>query len=238
MPTMPSRLPWMRWPSMPMGDQPCHLPERIRRSPWVTRRATDRISAMVMSAVSSVRTPGVLVTVMPRCRALARSIWSTPVPKDAMRRRFSPAWARMAASIRSVTVGTSTSAAFTASTSCAWLIGASSRLRRTLNNSAMRVSIASGSFRVTMTSGLDDMETLPLLARRIWPLCGPETGPLLADAIPGMARTCPARGRDSRVTMGLSLPGPSRQAAAFRPVFRAVTATRLDPAATRGLSGS
>ena len=39
---------------------------------------------MVMSAVSSVSTPGVLVTVMPRWRAVFRSIWSTPVPKEAM----------------------------------------------------------------------------------------------------------------------------------------------------------
>jgi hypothetical protein len=33
------------------------------------RRGTARISAMVMSAVSSVSTPGVLVTVMPRGKA-------------------------------------------------------------------------------------------------------------------------------------------------------------------------
>ena len=37
------------------------------RAPSASRRGTARISAMVMSAVSSVRTPGVLVTVMPRC---------------------------------------------------------------------------------------------------------------------------------------------------------------------------
>ena len=35
--------------------------------PSTSRRGTARISAIVMSAVSSVRTPGVLVTVMPRC---------------------------------------------------------------------------------------------------------------------------------------------------------------------------
>src|SRR5262245_12923824 len=67
--------------------------------------------------------------------------------------------------MRSVTVGTSTSAVFTASTSWAWVIGASSLFSRTLNNSIMRVSIVSGSFRVTMTSGFEDMESLPLSAR-------------------------------------------------------------------------
>jgi hypothetical protein len=46
------------------------------------RRGTAGISAMVMSAVSSVRTPGVLVTVMPRCSAVATSILSTPLPKS------------------------------------------------------------------------------------------------------------------------------------------------------------
>ena len=94
------------------------------------RRATARISAIVMSAVSSVRTPGVLVTVMPRWRAVARSIWSTPVPNEAISLGRAPAWASTAASIRSVTVGTSTSACLTAATSCAWLNGVSSRLRR------------------------------------------------------------------------------------------------------------
>ena len=39
---------------------------------------------MVMSAVSSVRTPGVLVTVMPRATAVSTSILSTPVPKLAI----------------------------------------------------------------------------------------------------------------------------------------------------------
>ena len=47
---------------------------------------------MVMSAVSSVSTPGVLVTVMPRCSAVATSIWSTPLPKLAISFSRSPAW--------------------------------------------------------------------------------------------------------------------------------------------------
>ncbi len=70
---------------------------------------------MVMSAVSSVSTPGVLVTVMPRLRAVSRSMLSTPVPKLAIRRNWGPACAMTARSMRSVTVGTSTSATFSAS---------------------------------------------------------------------------------------------------------------------------
>ncbi len=73
---------------------------------------------MVMSAVSSVSTPGVLVTAMTRLRAVSRSMLSTPVPKLAMSRRLGPAWLMTARSILSVTVGTSTSAILTASTSC------------------------------------------------------------------------------------------------------------------------
>ena len=46
---------------------------------------------MVMSAVSSVSTPGVLVTVMPRCTAVATSILSTPLPKLAISLSCSPA---------------------------------------------------------------------------------------------------------------------------------------------------
>ena len=109
---------------------------------------------MVMSAVSSVRTPGVLVTVMPRSRAEARSMWSTPVPNEAMRRRRCPAWATTPLSIRSVTVGTSTSAILHASISSAWEMGLSSRFRRVSNSSIIRVSMISGSLRVTTTTGL------------------------------------------------------------------------------------
>ena len=73
---------------------------------------------MVMSAVSSVSTPGVLVTVMPRATAAATSMLSTPLPKLAISLRFGPVSLRTAASMRSVTVGTSTSAVFIASASC------------------------------------------------------------------------------------------------------------------------
>ncbi len=78
---------------------------------------------MVMSAVSSVSTPGVLVTVMPRLSAVCTSMLSTPLPKFAMSFSRSPAWASTEASISSVTVGTSTSAVRTASTSSACVMG-------------------------------------------------------------------------------------------------------------------
>ena len=108
---------------------------------------------MVMSAVSSVSTPGVLVTAMPLSVAAATSILSTPVPKLAISLRFAPALAISLASMRSVMVGTSTSALAIASASCAAVMGASSTFSRASNSSRMRVSTASGSLRVTMTRG-------------------------------------------------------------------------------------
>ena len=110
----------MRWPSIQVGDQPCQLLSGpMTAAPSVMRRATAMISAMVMSAVSSVSTPGVLVTVMPRASAVSTSILSTPVPKLAMSLSWSPACPMTALSMRSVTVGTSTSACLTASISSA-----------------------------------------------------------------------------------------------------------------------
>ena len=109
---------------------------------------------MVMSAVSLVSTPGVFVTVMPRCRAVVTSILSKPLPKLAISFSRGPACARTLASISSVTVGTSTSAVFTASTSSAGVGGWSASFRRVSKSSRMLVSTRSGSLRVTTTSGL------------------------------------------------------------------------------------
>jgi hypothetical protein len=109
---------------------------------------------MVMSAVSSVSTPGVLVTVMPLAVAVSTSILSTPVPKLAISLSWSPACMMTDLSILSVTVGTSTSAFFTASTSWDWLIGSSVSFSVVANSSRIRVSTTSGSLRVTMTVGL------------------------------------------------------------------------------------
>ena len=126
---------------------------------------------MVMSAVSSVSTPGVLVTVMPRATAAATSMLSTPLPKLAISLRFGPASLSTAASMRSVTVGTSTSAVFIASASWAWLIGLSSRLSRVSNSSRMRVSTLSGSLRVTTTRGFLDLGMPARVSRFVdsWP---------------------------------------------------------------------
>ena len=153
-PTMPSRLPVMRWPSIQVGDQPVQSSAGMTRAPSGRRRATAMISAMVMSAVSSVRTPGVLVTVMPRASAACTSMLSTPLPKFAISLRFGPACASTEASISSVTVGTSTSASLTASARSAGDIGLSSRLSRVSNSSRIRVSTTSGRRRVTTTTGL------------------------------------------------------------------------------------
>ena len=57
----------MRWPSIQVGVQPAQSLSAVSTlEPSASRRGTARISAMVMSAVSSVSTPGVFVTVIPR----------------------------------------------------------------------------------------------------------------------------------------------------------------------------
>ena len=160
MPMMPSRLPPMRWPSIQVGDQPGQFLPSVRiEAPSISRRGTARISAMVMSAVSSVRTFGVLVTVMPRACAAVTSILSTPLPKLAISFSLQSGCLSSSSVISSVTVGTSTSAVRTASAICSGVIGVSSRLSRASNSSRMRVSIESGSLRVTTTRGffLTDM---------------------------------------------------------------------------------
>ncbi len=160
MPMMPSRLPPMRWPSIQVGDQPGQFLPSVRiEAPSISRRGTARISAMVMSAVSSVRTFGVLVTVMPRACAAMTSILSTPLPKLAISFSLQSGSLSSASVISSVTVGTRISAERTASAICSGDIGVSSRLSRASNSSRMRVSIESGSLRVTTTRGffLTDM---------------------------------------------------------------------------------
>ena len=79
----------------------------------------------------------------------------------------------MSALIMSVTVGTSTSAVRAASAICSGVIGVSSRLIRASNSSRIRVSIESGSLRVTTTRGffLTDMScSHEAMARQSSPL--------------------------------------------------------------------
>ena len=106
-----------------------------------------------MSAVSSVNTLGVLVTMMPRAVAAGTSILSTPLPKLAMSLREGPAAAMSSASISSVTVGTNTSAVAIAAASASRDIGWSSALSLVSKSSQSRVSTMPGSRRVTMTTG-------------------------------------------------------------------------------------
>ena len=172
MPMMPSRFPVIRRPSIQVGVQPAQRPSGMTREPSTTRRAVDRINAIVMSAVSSVRTPGVLVTVMPRRSALVTSMWSTPLPKLAISFICSPAWAIIAELIGSVMVGTTTSASRIASPISACDIALSSRLRRASNSSRMRVSTRSGSRRVTTTRGF-----FLVMSAALFPLAAPSPPP-------------------------------------------------------------
>ncbi len=77
---MPSRRPEMRPPRKAVGAQPSHVPACIAARPSGMRRVTARISAIAMSAVSSVVEPGVFETSTPRCRAVCTSMLSTPAP--------------------------------------------------------------------------------------------------------------------------------------------------------------
>ena len=52
---LPSCLPPIRRPVFQVGAQPAHSPAGMTFAPSTSRRATARISAMVMSAVSRVR---------------------------------------------------------------------------------------------------------------------------------------------------------------------------------------
>ncbi len=106
-----------------------------------------------MSAVSSVMTPGVLVTVMPRRSALVTSMWSTPLPKLAISRiciaRLGDhGGVDVVGDRRHEDVGLAHGLDD---------LGLRHRLvfelRRASNSSRMRVSTSSGSRRVTTTTG-------------------------------------------------------------------------------------
>ena len=72
----------MPYRSTPISDgdsfQAVHDPDRTKVSASGSRRAAASISANVRSAVVSVRTSGVFVTVIPRRLATGRSMLSTP----------------------------------------------------------------------------------------------------------------------------------------------------------------
>ena len=146
----------MRRPSIQVGLQPCQLSDPLPArslAPSASLRGTASTSAMVISAVSSVSTLGVLVTVMPLRAAASTSTLSMPLEKLAISFRFGPAFSISAASIVSVSVGTSTSARAMASASFSRENGRSSWFSSTLNSSPMRASTEAGSLRVTTTTG-------------------------------------------------------------------------------------
>ncbi len=111
---------------------------------------------MVRSAVSSVSTPGVLVTMMPRALAVATSMWSTPGPEvgDQLRAVRRPRDQQAA----SMLVGDG-GHQHVGAASWPRPVHRPSWVRRSTfssvsNSSRIRVSTGSGSLRVTMTFGL------------------------------------------------------------------------------------
>src|ERR1035437_8441111 len=80
---MPSVAPVISAPSNCSGCQPVHRCARTSPSPSPSRRATASINVKAMSAVASVRTPGVLVTGILRAVAAATSMLLQPTPKFA-----------------------------------------------------------------------------------------------------------------------------------------------------------
>ena len=153
-PIRPSVLPVTLAPIMWVGPQPCHVPARTSRSPSPARRAIISKSVMAMSAVQSVSTSGVLVTVNPAALAASRSMWLKPTPKLPMMRALRGLAPSTSAEMRSVTVGSSASAARSASCSSATSMRWSSLLSLVSNRSVRRASTAVGQRRVTTTLGL------------------------------------------------------------------------------------
>ena len=77
-PTRPRVEPCMSMPLWRSGAQPLNCPPRVNRSDVTIHRAAERMSPQVRSAVASVSTPGVLVTVIPSSRAVSRSMLLYP----------------------------------------------------------------------------------------------------------------------------------------------------------------
>jgi len=116
---MPSRFLPMRWPSIQVGvpARPA-LPSVRIEAPSDQPPRTARISAMVMSAVSSVRTFGVLVTVMPRAWAATDVDIVDAIAEIGDQLQLAVGSLRSSSVISSVTVGTRISADRTASAIC------------------------------------------------------------------------------------------------------------------------
>ena len=111
------------------------------------------MSITASSAVSSVRTSGVLVTTTPRCFAAATSMLLNPTPKLARMRVFKGSVASTSAVMRSVTVHSRASAVRSACARPATLRGRSSGFSCASNSRATCSSTGAGSRRVTTTCG-------------------------------------------------------------------------------------
>src|SRR5262245_37038257 len=101
MPTTPNVRPARSWPRCPSGSQVLHFSESEYWCPSTTRRAAAMRRQNAMSAVASVRTPGVLPTQTPRAVAAGTSTLLNPTAKLLTTRRRGAA-SSSCASIRSV----------------------------------------------------------------------------------------------------------------------------------------
>ena len=88
MPTMPSVLPLTAAPARWFDCEPGNTPERTTRSPSTIRRATASSSPNAISAVASVTTAGMLVTMILRVVASVTSIRSGVIVIEATAFRF------------------------------------------------------------------------------------------------------------------------------------------------------
>ena len=101
---------------MVVGAQLLQASLRIIASPSPARRAAPKSSNMAMSAVASVSTSGVLLTMRPRSRAAPRSMCSYPTEKVAMARTLAGNRAINSAGMGSVAQTKSASAPWAAAT--------------------------------------------------------------------------------------------------------------------------
>ena len=106
-------------------DQPLsaeQLVELMQRADVLVPTVTDKIDAGMLEQAGAnlklIASFGTGVDHIDLHAAACKSIWSTPVPKEAINFRFAPACSSIPASILSVTVGTRTSARCISSTSC------------------------------------------------------------------------------------------------------------------------
>ena len=166
-PTMPRVEPNTSMPAIWVGVQVLHSPSLTYSAASTTRRAEDRMSAQAMSAVVSVRTPGVLPTGIPRAVQAATSTLSTPTAIWETTLSCSPAASRTSASIVSVIRQTRASTPTTRSSSWSRVGGKSTgqTSRSKAGSSTSSANPLPGSTRVTNTRYGAVIGSLPLQAQ-------------------------------------------------------------------------